>query len=91
MASGSLFPTGSKDDATPISPAVLAALAGRAAPVPLVAIGGIGVDNAGEAARLGASGVAVIRGLWSAVDVAERARGIRAAFASGVQRNRNVR
>lgn len=82
VASGSLFPTGTKPDAVPLAPAMLTSLAGRAE-CPLVAIGGITVANAATAARLGATGIAVAGGLWSAEDVAKRARELDRAFRSG--------
>jgi len=82
VASGSLFPTATKSDATPLAAGTFRALA-AGSDRPIVAIGGITVDNAVTAARLGASGIAVISGLWSAPDVAKRARELRAAFESG--------
>jgi thiamine-phosphate pyrophosphorylase len=82
VASGSLFPTGTKPDAVPLAADMLSHLAARAGR-PSVAIGGITVANAATAARLGASGIAVAAGLWSAADVAVRARELRAAFLSG--------
>jgi len=46
----------------------------KATRLPLVAIGGITVERAREVVAAGADGVAVISGLWSAEDVAARAR-----------------
>jgi thiamine-phosphate pyrophosphorylase len=82
VASGSLFPTGTKNDAVPLAPDMLSRLAARS-DRPVVAIGGITVDNAGTAARLGAAGIAVVSALWSAPDPAARARALRAAFDAG--------
>ena len=82
LASGSLFPTATKSDATPLASETLRALA-AGSDRPIVAIGGITVDNAATAARLGAVGIAVVNGLWSAPDVTKRARELRAAFESG--------
>ncbi|MDZ4803823.1 MAG: thiamine phosphate synthase [Candidatus Eisenbacteria bacterium] len=82
VASGSLFATGTKPDATPLTGEMLRSLA-AAADRPLVAIGGITLENAAIAAELGADGIAVISGLWSAPDVALRAGALRAAFESG--------
>lgn len=82
LAAGSLFPTGSKTDAIPLEHRLFARLAG-ASRVPLLGIGGITAENAGAVARLGARGVAVIRGLWEAGDVAARARDYRCALAAG--------
>jgi thiamine-phosphate pyrophosphorylase len=47
----------------------------RALGVPLVAIGGITLENAPRLLRAGADGLAVISDLFDAPDVAERARG----------------
>lgn len=82
LASGSLFHTTTKLDATPLAEEMLQALVARS-DRPLVAIGGITVDNAATAARLGAAGIAVIGGLWCASDVTDRASALRAAFESG--------
>ena len=40
-------------------------------PIPVVAIGGITPERAGEARRAGAAGVAAIRGVWDAPDAAD--------------------
>jgi thiamine-phosphate diphosphorylase len=40
-------------------------------PIPVVAIGGVTPERAGEARRAGAAGVAAIRGVWDAPDVAD--------------------
>ena len=82
LAAGSLFATASKDDAMPLDHERFAGLA-RLSRVPLVGIGGVTVRNAAAVARLGASGVAAIRGLWDADDVGGRARAYRRALDSG--------
>jgi thiamine-phosphate pyrophosphorylase len=48
--------------------------------VPIVAIGGVNPDNAGELIRAGADLVAVIHDLFSAPDIEARARQFRACF-----------
>lgn len=66
---GPVFATGSKGDAgEPIGPEGLAAVA-RSAGLPVVAIGGLGADNAHLALEAGAAGVAVISAVMGAVDV----------------------
>lgn len=45
--------------------------------IPVVALGGMNAENAGEAATAGAAGVAMIRGLLAADDPAEAARATR--------------
>lgn len=82
MAAGSLFPTGSKADATPLEHPLFAALA-RESQVPLIGIGGITAENAAAVVALGARGIAVIRGLWEAGDARARARDYRRALAEG--------
>jgi thiamine-phosphate pyrophosphorylase len=51
----------------------------RAAPVPAVAIGGIGLDEAGRAVACGAAGVAVVSGICAAPDPEAAARALRRA------------
>jgi thiamine-phosphate pyrophosphorylase len=50
---------------------------------PLVAIGGINKDNAGEVAAAGADGVAVISAILGAEDVEAAARQVIKAFEAG--------
>lgn len=61
-----------------------------AAPVPVVAIGGIDAANAGECIRAGASGVAVIRAFCATPDSLHAARELRASLddASQILTNR---
>ena len=56
---GAVFPTGSKEDAQVIGLDGIRAIT-RAAAVPVVAIGGVSLDNLGEVMACGADGVAVI-------------------------------
>ncbi|MEI8032558.1 MAG: thiamine phosphate synthase [Chlorobiaceae bacterium] len=57
---GHIYPTASKEKSTlPIGPETLASIAALVR-IPIVAIGGISIANAGGMIRLGASGVAVI-------------------------------
>ncbi|MDQ7859930.1 MAG: thiamine phosphate synthase [Armatimonadota bacterium] len=73
---GSVFPTSSKADAgEAIGPEGLARIR-AAVSVPIVAIGGITADNAPEAIRAGAQGVAVIAAVFGADDVREAAHRI---------------
>jgi thiamine-phosphate pyrophosphorylase len=67
---GAVFPTGSKADATLTGLALLAAArsATVAAGTPIVAIGGITVENAGRAVLAGADVVAVISAITAAPD-----------------------
>lgn len=63
---GTVFETTSKPGRGPAGCAALGAAVG-ATPVPVLAVGGVTVDNAVEVARTGAAGVAAI-GLFSSLD-----------------------
>lgn len=63
---GAIFPTGSKDDATVISPAEIGRIIALGAPA--VAIGGLTTANAGQAMAYGFAGLAVISALAAAAD-----------------------
>ena len=81
---GPCYPTANKEDAgVPIGPAGFAAIAGLApSGVPVIAIGGITAANAGEIARAGAIGVAVIGAVLGATAPESAARALRSAFPS---------
>jgi thiamine-phosphate pyrophosphorylase len=73
---GPIFPTGTKPDAAPaLGPERFAAIR-RLLALPVVAIGGIGQDNAAEAIRAGADGVAVVSAVARAADPAAAARAL---------------
>ena len=58
---GPIFPTPSKEDyGPPLGVDSLADLASELAPLPVLALGGISIDNARECLRVGASGIAGI-------------------------------
>lgn len=78
---GPCFATAHKRDAgAPLGAEGFARLA-RLAPhaTPVIGIGGVTPENAGEIARAGAAGVAVIGAVWSASDPAAAARALRAS------------
>jgi thiamine-phosphate diphosphorylase len=82
LAFGPLFGTTSKP--SPYEARGLLALreiADLAAPLPVVAIGGITIDNVADVARAGASGVAVISAVAAADDPAQAVRDLAKAFA----------
>ena len=56
---GTVFPTSSKPGWTPTGPAALEETV-RATPIPVLAVGGITVESAGQIARTGAAGIAAI-------------------------------
>jgi thiamine-phosphate pyrophosphorylase len=74
IAFGPVFPTRSKDNPDPIVGLEGLRQARQATRKPLVAIGGITVDNAKSAINAGADSVAVISDLVGAPDVLARAR-----------------
>ena len=74
IAFGPIFPTGSKNHADPVVGLAGLVEARKATRRPLVAIGGITVENARSVIEAGADSVAVISGLLKAPDLASRAR-----------------
>lgn len=83
---GDVFGTPSKPDAcAPIGLAGIEAIA-RIATVPVVAIGGVTVQNTAPAVRHGADGVAVISAIFSAPDPAAAASSLREAVQAGKKR-----
>ena len=79
VAFGSFFPSGSKPDAVR-APLELLREARRRLRVPVVAIGGITPDNAGELIAAGADAVAVIAAIFEAPDTGAAARRFHALF-----------
>lgn len=80
---GPIFASRSK--ALPVPPRGLQALAevARALPAPVVAIGGIGLDDVGAVARAGAACAAVIEAVVGAADPEAAAARMQAAFEAG--------
>jgi thiamine-phosphate pyrophosphorylase len=80
VAFGSVFPSATKPGAVRAPLALFGAA--RHLGVPLVAIGGITLDNAAAVIRAGADCVAVISDLFDAPDIAARARAFANLFVS---------
>jgi thiamine-phosphate pyrophosphorylase len=74
IAVGPIFPTASKENPDPVVGLALLLEVRKLTAKPIVAIGGITLDRAGEVFRAGADSVAVIRDLLSADDPAQHAR-----------------
>jgi thiamine-phosphate pyrophosphorylase len=74
IAVGPVFPTSTKQNADPVVGVDGLAAICRAVHKPVVAIGGIQLENAGQVFDAGAQSIAVIRDLLSAPDVRTRAR-----------------
>lgn len=70
---GAVFPTGSKDDAIEVDHDTLEAIC-KAVSIPVIAIGGITVDNVKELAGRGLVGVAVISAIFGADDIGAATR-----------------
>jgi thiamine-phosphate pyrophosphorylase len=74
IAVGPIFPTSTKENPDPVVGIEFLRAARKITGKPLVAIGGITVESAGEVYAAGADSVAVIGDLMSARDPAARAR-----------------
>lgn len=81
VAFGSFFASTTKPGAVRVSPTLLTKSRERLK-VPIVAIGGITVENAGALIAAGATSVAVVSGLFDATDIAARARAFGRLFES---------
>ena len=77
---GPIFPTASKSDAaTPLGLEKFAQLRPRI-PLPAVAIGGIGLEQAGNVIQAGADGIAVVSAICGTADPAASARHLKQAI-----------
>ncbi|MGO9444418.1 MAG: thiamine phosphate synthase [Thiobacillaceae bacterium] len=79
VAFGSFFPSPSKPEAKRADLSLLRS-ASREISLPIVAIGGITVDNANELIEAGADAIAVISALFDSTDVESAARSLNALF-----------
>jgi thiamine-phosphate pyrophosphorylase len=78
---GPVFATGTKRDPDPVQGVdALRAAVARAAPVPVVAIGGITPERAAQVAATGCAAACAIASVNGAADPAAAARAIAAAF-----------
>lgn len=80
---GPVFPTSSKADAGPVLGLDGCAAVAAEAPIPVVAIGGIGPDNAEAVIRAGAAGVAVLSAVCAAASVRAACEALREAVERG--------
>jgi len=79
IAFGAFFPSKTKPDAKPAPMALLAEARSRFA-LPIVAIGGISVDNAAQIIEAGADMTAVVHALFAADDITTRAQQFKSQF-----------
>jgi thiamine-phosphate pyrophosphorylase len=84
IAVGPIFPTATKENPDPVVGLEFLRAARQLTRKPLVAIGGITVQSAGEVFRAGADSVAVISDLRNAPDPAQRAREYLAVAAKSI-------
>ncbi len=73
---GAVFPTGSKDDAEDVSHETLKAIC-EAVSIPVVAIGGITLENTPQLAGSGICGIAVISAIYAKEDIKEAAASLK--------------
>ena len=77
---GTVFPTETKPDAGDVIGLEGLERVVRAVDVPVLAVGGISVERAGELSTTGAAGVAVVSAIMSAADPADAARSLLASL-----------
>ncbi len=82
---GAVFPTGSKDDAVDVPFETLKAIC-EAVSIPVVAIGGITLENTPELAGTGICGIAVISAIYAQKDIREAASALKKVIAETVQK-----
>jgi len=75
---GAVFPTGSKDDADDVSHETLKAIC-KAVSIPVVAIGGITLENTPELKGSGICGIAVISAIYAKDDIRQAAASLKKA------------
>jgi thiamine-phosphate pyrophosphorylase len=77
---GPVFPTGSKDDAGPVSGLEILGEVVLAIPLPVIAIGGVSAENTGDIMKTGARGIAVISAVCCQKDPEGATRALYAAL-----------
>ena len=82
---GAVFPTGSKDDAVDVPFETLKAIC-EAVSIPVVAIGGITLENTPELAGTGICGIAVISAIYAQKNIREAASALKKVIAETVQK-----
>lgn len=81
---GPVFSTATKADAAPALGVDELVRAKKVTDLPLVAIGGVGLDNIGDVMRAGVDGVAVVSAICAATDPEAAARRLRTAMTPSV-------
>lgn len=75
---GAMYPTGTKKDATAVTPAALSEIC-HAVDIPVVAIGGISKDRLEPLRGTGVDGVAVVSAIFAAEDIEKAAKELKEA------------
>ena len=75
---GAMYPTGTKKDATAVTPEALSAIC-QAVDIPVVAIGGINKDRLEPLKGTGVDGVAVVSAIFAAEDIEKATRKLKEA------------
>ena len=73
IGSGAIFPSTTKKDAIPLTLEQLSAIC-RSVPIPVVAIGGITVENVSSLKGTGVAGAAVVSGIFGQKDITAAVR-----------------
>ena len=81
---GAVFPTGSKDDAEDVSHKTLKEIC-DAVKIPVVAIGGITINNVMELSSSGICGIAVISAIFAQADIEHATKKLKAATVKTVR------
>ncbi len=84
---GAVYPTETKKDAVIVSAEELLCIR-KCCPLPLVAIGGITKENAGNLHEMGLDGVAVISAILSQSDIRAAAAAVKIAFDQGCSKGK---
>jgi thiamine-phosphate pyrophosphorylase len=83
---GPVYPTDSKTDAGPVSGTDLLKRVVATIPLPIIAIGGVSVENTPDVIHAGAHGIAVISAVCCQEDPAQATRALHRALHSSLQR-----
>jgi thiamine-phosphate pyrophosphorylase len=84
LGSGAVFGTLTKSDAKPMSREMLQAICASVS-IPVVAIGGICLDNISRLAGTGAAGAAIVSGIFAAKDIEGTTRQLKARMEEALQ------
>jgi len=87
---GPVYPTTSKTDADPVTGIKLLKQAVEAIPLPIIAIGGISVENTPEVIRAGAGGIAVISAVCCQENPEQATRALHQALQTGTSRGNHA-